>query len=182
MPDNGKGICVDSDGSIFLMDPYNYRILKYTTSDGMDYTVSLEWGSKGSENGQFDWGYNANLVMDENNHIYVPDYNNKRVQVFDTNGNYLNSIYGNALFQAYISLAIDINSNILYILDSYNNQIHMFTLEGNYYTTIRNDYIQDGLKMRYPGNIFYSNGKIYVLDYNNSLATYSNNRILILEL
>ncbi|MDA8086048.1 MAG: hypothetical protein M0Z75_05050 [Nitrospiraceae bacterium] len=51
------------------------------------YAYVLSWGSWGSGNGQFLSPRGA--AMDASGNIYVADYNNRRIQKFDQNGNYL---------------------------------------------------------------------------------------------
>ena len=47
---------------------------------------SRQWGSTGSENGQFK-GVKS-LAIDAQGNVYVADFGNKRIQVFDGDGNY----------------------------------------------------------------------------------------------
>ena len=45
----------------------------------------MAWGSKGSEPGQFDMP--NSVAVDAQGNVYVADLNNKRIQVFDNDGN-----------------------------------------------------------------------------------------------
>ena len=45
------------------------------------------WGSRGTENGQFDMPWD--VAVDSGNNVFVPDYGNNRIQIFSNNGTYL---------------------------------------------------------------------------------------------
>ena len=71
----------DPAGNIFVSDGYgNARIAKF--DKGGKFLKS--WGSKGTEAGQFDTPHS--LAVDAQGNVYVADLGNKRIQVFDNNG------------------------------------------------------------------------------------------------
>jgi hypothetical protein len=79
----------DSAGNIYVADGYgNARVAKYEPSGR--YVKS--WGSRGTENGQFNIVHG--IAIDAQGNIYVGDEGNKRVQVFDTDGNHKRNITG----------------------------------------------------------------------------------------
>src|SRR6266850_4303073 len=73
----------DSAGSIFVADGYgNSRIAKFDK-----YGKFIKsWGSRGTEPGQFNLPHT--IAVDSQNNVYVGDRENKRIQVFDTDGNF----------------------------------------------------------------------------------------------
>ena len=74
----------DSEGNIYISDGYvNSRIAKYDKNG--DWVKS--WGDKGTGPGQFRIPHA--MVADRDNHIYVGDRTNRRIQVFDTEGKFL---------------------------------------------------------------------------------------------
>ena len=74
----------DSEGNIYITDGYiNSRVAKYDKNG--DWVKS--WGEKGTGRGQFRLPHA--IVIDRNNNVYVADRSNRRVQVFDTDGNFL---------------------------------------------------------------------------------------------
>jgi sugar lactone lactonase YvrE len=76
-------IAWDSQGNIYITDGYvNSRVAKYDRNG--DWMRS--WGTKGSAPGQFNIPHA--IVIDRNDNIYVGDRSNRRVQVFDTDGNF----------------------------------------------------------------------------------------------
>ena len=73
----------DSAGNIYVADGYgNSRIAKY---DANGKWVK-NWGSTGSGDGQFRVVHG--IQLDAANNVYVADRDNRRIQVFDTNGTF----------------------------------------------------------------------------------------------
>ena len=73
----------DSAGNIYVADGYgNSRIAKY---DANGKWVK-NWGSTGTGDGQFRVVHG--IQIDANNNVYVADRDNRRIQVFDTNGTF----------------------------------------------------------------------------------------------
>jgi hypothetical protein len=73
----------DSAGNIYVADGYgNSRIAKY---DANGKWVK-NWGSTGSGDGQFRVVHG--IQIDAANNVYVADRDNRRIQVFDTNGTF----------------------------------------------------------------------------------------------
>ena len=66
-------------------------------------TLQMEFGSKGVGPGHFDDA--RSIAVDNQGHIYVGDYSNGRVQVFDTTGKYLSefSLGANSYLQNLIA-------------------------------------------------------------------------------
>jgi DNA-binding beta-propeller fold protein YncE len=73
----------DSAGNIYVADGFgNARIAKF---DKVGKFVK-SWGSRGSEPGQFNTV--QGIAIDAQGNVYVADTGNKRIQVFDTDGNF----------------------------------------------------------------------------------------------
>jgi hypothetical protein len=80
-------IAWDSKGNIYVSDGYlNSRIAKYDKDGAWVGT----WGKRGSGPGEF-WTPH-NIAVDANDHIWVADRANGRLQVFDTEGNFLKEV------------------------------------------------------------------------------------------
>ena len=73
----------DSAGNIYVADGFgNARIAKF---DKVGKFVK-SWGSRGTEPGQFNTVHG--IAIDAQGNVYVADTGNKRIQVFDTDGNF----------------------------------------------------------------------------------------------
>ena len=86
------------DGSIFVADGHNGqnanpaegstgRILKYTA----DGTFIKQWGQIGARHGEFRTPHS--LAFDSRGRLFVADRGNHRIEIFDQEGNYLDSRY-----------------------------------------------------------------------------------------
>lgn len=74
----------DSEGNIYITDGYiNSRVAKYDKNGNW----LKSWGDKGTRPGQFRLPHA--IVVDRNNNLYVGDRSNRRIQVFDRDGNFL---------------------------------------------------------------------------------------------
>ena len=113
--DQPNDVLVAPNGDIFVGDGHpangNNRIVKFS-SDGAYIT---EWGETGSEPGQFHTPHA--LAMDSQGLLYVGDRSNRRIQVFDQDGEFIRDFYG---FGRASGLSIDSN-DMLYIADSESN-------------------------------------------------------------
>jgi len=81
-------VVVAPNGDIFVSDgeSTNTRIVKYS-KDGKFVKF---WGSKGSGPGQLDVPHS--IVIDSKGRLYVADRSNKRVEIFDQDGKYLDQM------------------------------------------------------------------------------------------
>jgi sugar lactone lactonase YvrE len=112
-------VLVGPDGTIFVADghgsgpdePMNNRIVKFD-SEG---NYLGEFGIPGSDNGEFNEPHG--LAMDSQGRLFVADRANSRLQIFDQDGNHLDTWYH---FGRPSGLFIDGN-DILYSADSESN-------------------------------------------------------------
>ena len=108
-------VLVAPDGSIFVADGHdasgNNRIVKLAP----DGTFIKEWGSMGSEDGEFRDPHA--LAMDSRGRLFVGDRGNSRIQIFDQGGKHIATW---TQFGRPSGLYIDDN-DILYSTDSESN-------------------------------------------------------------
>jgi hypothetical protein len=77
----------DSAGNIYVTDGYgNSRVAKYDKNGKW----VKNWGSRGTGQGQF--AILHGIAIDAQNNVYIADEGNKRIQVFDTDGNFKSQI------------------------------------------------------------------------------------------
>ena len=80
-------IAWDSAGNMFISDGYvNSRVAKYDNTGAW----VKSWGKRGYGPGEFNIPHN--IAIDYQNRVYVADRANGRLQVFDTDGNFLKEI------------------------------------------------------------------------------------------
>ncbi|APR35093.1 peptidyl-alpha-hydroxyglycine alpha-amidating lyase family protein [Paraburkholderia sp. SOS3] len=74
----------DSAGNTYISDGYiNSRVAKVDSNGNW----LKSWGDRGTGPGQFHTPHS--IAVDRNDHVYVADRSNRRIQVFDTDGNFL---------------------------------------------------------------------------------------------
>ncbi|HEY5645906.1 MAG TPA: peptidyl-alpha-hydroxyglycine alpha-amidating lyase family protein [Pseudomonadales bacterium] len=112
-------VLVAPDGSIFVADghgsapgePVNNRIVKLDSQGN----YLLEFGVAGSDDGELNEPHG--LAMDSQGRLFVADRANSRIQIFDQNGNHLDTWYQ---FGRPSGLFIDAD-DVLYSADSESN-------------------------------------------------------------
>ncbi len=134
------GVAVDGNGDVYVSDGSNRRIQKFDQDGNFLFTYGwgvqdgasqfeictngCQSGDYGNGEGQFIWAYD--LVVDSTGNVYVIDYNNDRVQRFDSAGNYIDmwgsSGSASGQFDGPSSLAIDPGGH-LYITDEHQQRV-----------------------------------------------------------
>ena len=96
-------------------------------------TFNLKWGANGSGNGQFNQP--TGIMAHSSGNIYVADFNNHRVQIFNSSGVYQSQFGGFGSGDGQLNhpkgLAEDASGNI-YVVDSGNARIQKFNSSGGY--------------------------------------------------
>ncbi len=86
----------DSKGNIYISDGYVHsRIAKYDPNGNWIGS----WGKRGSGPGEF-WTVH-NIAIDANDHVWVADRSNGRLQMFDTEGKFIKQVIVNVPTQQY---------------------------------------------------------------------------------
>ncbi|NOY29624.1 MAG: hypothetical protein GXP28_05445 [Planctomycetes bacterium] len=155
----------DSRGNIYIAEYGDFDRIQKFSPEG-DFI--LQWGSHGSEPGQF--RRPQNLVIDSQDRIWVADACNHRIQVFDTSGKLL-LVWGEEgsdlgkLYYPY-DLALDGEDHV-YVCEYGNHRVQKFTLEGQPVGSW-------GAHGKGPGQLHNpwaialdSRGRLHVLDSNN---------------
>src|SRR6202041_1697876 len=92
-----------------------------------------QWGGSGPQKGQL-WNPYG-IAVDQKEKVYVADYANDRIEVFDSIGSYIINFGEKGKkdlnFHHALGVAADQN-NILYVADTLNNRIKKYTCDGLY--------------------------------------------------
>ncbi|MEM7345734.1 MAG: 6-bladed beta-propeller, partial [Chloroflexota bacterium] len=144
-------IAVDSNDNMYVMDPYDIRIHKFDRQGN----YLLSWGSKGTNNGQFESV--ASITVDNNDDVYITDRRSARVQKFDSDGQHLLTINVPASH-----VAIDTENN-LYVTDQ-SQEIYKFDSQGNHLLTFGSHGGGDGQFSLISNIVVDHLDNVYVLD------------------
>lgn len=134
------------------------------------YELALSWGGKGSEPGKFNDPTGIAVTAGE---VFVADARNKRIQIFDKQGNFKRS-FGQDKLQRPMNL--EIAGNLLYVPDYFKDVIHVLTPTGDYERAIE---AEDGFDS--PGGIAVRpDGSLLVADTYNQRVVHidANGKVL----
>jgi streptogramin lyase len=170
------GVAVDSNGKIYVTDKGNNRVQVFDTDGTHDFNIGKNDNTSGTGDGEFDGPFG--IEVDNNGKIYVVEYNNNRVQVFNADGTYFSQFGSGGLdeeeFNNPRGISIGINGKI-YVADATNSRIQIFNADGTYLSQFGSSGTGNG-KFNQPGGVAVDgSGKIYVADnLNNNIQIFSN--------
>ena len=120
---NPQGLAFDANNDLYVSDYSNHRVQKFTINS--EYL--LQFGRYGSGNGQLS---NPFGITVHNDRLYIADRINKRISVFQLNGQFCSIIGSGQLSNPY-DVTVSGNGHLL-VADYSNNCISSFTLDGAY--------------------------------------------------
>jgi len=178
-----RGITVDRNGFVYVVDYGNHRIQKFTSGGQFKST----WGSSGSGDGEF--RYPREIAIDTNNFVYVVDGYNDRIQKFTSDGKFIStwgsSGSGNGEFLWPTGISVD-NDGFVYVADTYNYRIQKFTPEGQFMDTWGSLGSNPGQFAQPTGLCIDEGGRVYVSDWTfnriqvfKNPTIHTNNKVII---
>jgi uncharacterized protein (TIGR03663 family) len=123
------GIWVDAAGLVYVADTWNHRIQVFDA----DGTFLRQWGRfgevVGAVGGTTVFYGPRDVVVDDEGQVFVSDTGNKRIVVFDQQGNLLDQWGGGGItagaFEEAVGLALD-SQGQLYVADTWNQRVQAF--------------------------------------------------------
>ncbi len=114
-------VALASDGTLFITDGYgNARVHKYTQAG----QLLKSWGEWGEGPGQFQLSHCVRI--DKQDQLWVCDRTNNRIQIFDTDGNFLRQ--WTDLYHP-DTIHFDPHDDVIYIAEL-DQQVSIYTLDG----------------------------------------------------
>ena len=121
---DSTGIATDGEGNVYVTSG-DHKLHKFNRRGEVIKSV----GKKGKSVGEFNWPFN---VRCHNHQVYVCDRNNGRVQVFDSNLNFVRS-FGDGPDQLEMPGDIDFDYvGSIYVVDYEKDQVLVFSEDGQY--------------------------------------------------
>ncbi|HZY45259.1 MAG TPA: NHL repeat-containing protein, partial [Anaerolineae bacterium] len=122
------------DGSIYVADTWNHRT-QHFKADG---TFIRAWGTYSNTGGQAvgsEGGFFGprGIAIDATGRVLVADTGNKRIQIFEANGQFISQFGGAGLLAGNldepVGIAVDVKGNII-VADTWNGRIQVFDQTG----------------------------------------------------
>jgi peptidylamidoglycolate lyase len=160
------GTAIAKDGAVYVSDGYgNSRIVKFSAAGA----YLFEWGKKGSSEKEFDIPHA--ICLDDNDHVYVADRENRRIQVFDSSGRFLKMLqhhrFGNicsVLFNEADKYLVAVDDLIELGVKHTGSDIIVFDTTGNSFSAFGRSGAYDGPVCWYHDIAIDKEGSIYVAD------------------
>ncbi|MBW4436984.1 MAG: TIGR03663 family protein [Pleurocapsa minor GSE-CHR-MK-17-07R] len=130
-----NGVAISPDGSLWVADTWNYRIGQYDLGSGQPINgfgqPVLEGAAVQTEPTDGFWAP-RDIAVDPFGNVYVSDTGNKRVRVYDAEGNFLRDIgsAGAGLGNLDEPAGLAVGTDRLYVADTWNRRISVFALDG----------------------------------------------------
>ena len=160
------GATFDSNNNLYVVDGLCNRVQKFDT----DGNFLLQFGEKGSGDGQLMGPYDA---ATHNGYIYVTEYHNKRISVFESEGKFSFSFGSDHLCSAQ-NVAICTKDKWLFVTDNINHKVCIFTLKGDFVTNFGQQGNGEG-EINLPLGITILNEKIIISDKNHRVSVFNKN-------
>ena len=162
-----KGMCVDADGNIVVVEPHYARV-NHFTPDGQ---LVRQWGTKGSDEGSLT--FPRAITTLRNGTLVISEYQTvERVQRFSPDGSIFLGAIGeagnkNAQFNRPEGLVTNLQDQI-FVADSCNHRIQILDAEGNWIHTFGSPG-KGSDQMSYPYDLAIDReGLLFVCEFGNS--------------
>jgi YD repeat-containing protein len=160
------GIATDNEGSLFVTDTNDNRVEHWQIPHfGYKPVYASSFGSTGSGVGQF--RHPAGDAVDGQNHVWVPDVENNRIQELNQQGEVIGQLgsagTGNGQFKGPKSIAFTPEADF-WVADSGNSRLEEFNPKGEFVKAVGSAGSGNGQFQRPEGVAVAPDGNIWVAD------------------
>jgi DNA-binding beta-propeller fold protein YncE len=155
-----RGLAVDSQGNIYVVDSKNHRVQKLAP-DGRSL---LTFGGAGEAPGKFKDPCGVAVGPDDS--VYVADTWNHRIQKFDGNGGFLSEFRPESGFWGPRGVAVGADGRI-YVTDTGNKRVVLFDAAGAELKTWGREGSEDGKFIEPVGVALNAAGDVVIADTGN---------------
>lgn len=123
-----SNVSQSNDGDLFVTDQQAYSVKKFNKNGSLVKKI----GKKGKKNGEFSA---PDLVVCSNNLIAIADYNSTKVQIFDTDLNFIKKFYVDGII---FDMGIDSKEKVWVMVSNFNLEMALkkYDLNGKLLKTI----------------------------------------------
>jgi tripartite motif-containing protein 71 len=181
-PGDMRGLAVDFDNKwLYAVDAYSSQVEKFE----LDGTWLGAFGSEGEEDGQFRDG-GREITVGQDHRVYVADFGNNRVNVFEPDGTYVDFMPNPAPaapaggFNQPQDVTVSPDGKQVFVVDTYNHRVQKFNPAGDPVKVwgFRGSDVAGGNAMNYPRGITFSKGEVFVMNSREGdVKVYSNNGV-----
>ena len=166
---NPFGIAIDKDDYVWVTDTGHHSVHKFKPDNTGTILLTIGKQDKTAGNGTGEFNEPYGVAVDSAGLIHVVESSNKRVQVFDTNGNFQYAYGG-----LYYPRGISIVKSKVYVADTNNRRVAVFNENGAFLSEVKDNgaaetgfYNPRGISMDSEGNLW--------------VADSGNNRVLKID-
>jgi len=142
--------------------------LSVNAASNTNYITILTFGEYGNREGEFD--YPVGIAIDKNNNLHITDWENDRIQKFNSEGRFLKVIPGKdseLKIDGPAGIVLDQNDNII-VVEQFNNRIHKISPEGKSLNLVGKEGSGPGEFLNPRGIAIDKDDNIYVVDTGNN--------------
>lgn len=142
--------------------------LSVNAAANTNYITILTFGEYGNREGEFD--YPVGIVIDKNSNLYITDWENDRIQKFNSEGRLLKVIPtkdSELKIDGPAGIVLDQNDNII-VVEQFNNRVHKISPEGISLNIVGKEGNGPGEFLNPRGIAIDKDDNIYVVDTGNN--------------